>query len=226
MASVYVRCAAVAVWLCAVPVLANPVLNLDGTDFRAKLSYNDTQSSSSEPDTAPLGQSCTFIHDNGPGDPDPDPGQNLTQYPNDQIWGILTWQEDGGSPLVGFEFQRLFASSVLTQWPLTIALGAMNSQGGEAMEISGSVFVDFEIGETFMGPWELLPASGDWTWTSTGTEYDLDIDFAEQTLVDRFGLETGEEIDKIRVSFDVVPEPETLAMVAGGLLVWRRRQRR
>ena len=225
MASLRFRRAAVALLGCAFPAGASPVLNFQDTHFRANLAYNDPEvSSSSESPAEPDEQSLLFVHGNQPGD-------NEMPYPPAQTWGVATSQDPvspGGEIVtVDFEIWALEATAISPTSPLTISLEALNSDTYSGLAISG-LTIDVALVDTFLGPQTL---TGDWTWSPTSgllvNEYDLTIDLAADWGVVLFGLDPSNNVEGVKVSFEVMlPEPPTFALMAASIaLCWRRRQR-
>ncbi len=229
MASCVLRRAAMACAVCAAPSLGGPVLDFEATNFRAELAYNAGQGSSSQPPVDPNGQALTFVDDNQPWD-------NLLTNPNDQIWGVATRQtpDSPGAEIVSleFEFWNLAASSIQANSPVIIALEALNSTGNDRLAILGAPTLRFEIGTTWVGPFDLSNDAW-WEWGATSNrsvddgEYDLVINLANQPPSLLFeGVDPNDLIDKVWVKFDVtVPEPGTFALLAAAGLFWRRRRR-
>jgi len=229
MASLRFRRAVVAVCACAVPAVASPVLNFEITDFRANLTYNDPElSSSSEPPTEPDGQSLLFEHGNSATD-------NEMPYPPAQTWGVATMQDPdppGGEVVtVHFEIWALEATAISAGSPLIISLEALNSDTYSGLAISGSVTIDVALTETFLGDPQPLTEVTDWTWYPSrgpvANEYDLTIDLAADWGAVLFALGSSDNVEGVKVSFEVIlPEPPTIALMAASVaLCWRRRPR-
>ncbi len=227
MASFRFRRAVVAVLFCAGSAVASPVLNFHDTDFRANLEYNDGVTSSSEPDTAPDGQSLSFVHGG-------DPGDNEMLYPSTQIWGVGTTQDPppNGGEVVTLEFQILNrnASPILTDSPLTISLEALNTDDFSALAVYGPVTIDVALTTTFLDDPQELTWDVDWTWSPTpsllASEYDLTINLAEDWGDVLFGLDPDSDVNGLKISFDVIlPEPPTFVLMAASMALYRRRRR-
>jgi hypothetical protein len=221
------RRAAVAWLLCATPVLADPVLDFENTDFRASLAYNDTASSSSESDAQPDGQSLQFVNGNTPFD-------NQMSNPIDQRWGVANTQvpsSPGGNPVtVTFDFWRLDASAIQSDRALTVILGALNAQDMSPLSLTGPVEMDVALVDTFSGAPQTLLSGTHWAWQPTAalraSEYDLVVDLDSAWGDELFGLSPSDTVNGVRLSFSVAPEPTTLALLAMcGLLCCPRRRR-